>query len=229
MFPVYQQLYPAFIIVQTKMTPSGRHMFTKDEDTLLKYLVAQHGTNKWSLIASIIGNLTARQCRERYKNYLSPTINSDPWSPEEDLILAQKYMLLGPKWSLISTFFKGRTHVSIKNRFNLLAAKGKITRRDSLKNDSKSNSPLTAQNHLDDSNIKNDYSSQKVSEDDFYDYDEDDDDDAQAADKPAVNVTSKVNLNNDSELEKRIWFDEFDTATLELSVNSLFSPHDFTF
>ena len=104
-------------------TPSGRHMFTKEEDTYLKFLVSVFGTSQWEVVASMIGNRTARQCRERYKNYLSPSINNSPWTPEEDVVLLTKYSQLGPKWSQISTFFNGRTDVMVKNRYSTLTSK----------------------------------------------------------------------------------------------------------
>ena len=116
-------------------TPSGRHMFTKEEDTYLKFLVSVFGTSQWEVVASMIGNRTARQCRERYKNYLSPSINNSPWTPEEDVVLLTKYSQLGPKWSQISTFFNGRTDVMVKNRYSTLTSKN-ITQTNTAPNQS---------------------------------------------------------------------------------------------
>ena len=104
-------------------TQSGRHMFTKEEDTYLLYLVSVFGTNQWNVIASLIGSRNARQCRERYKHYLSPHINNSPWTSEEDFILLSKYEQLGPRWAKIASFFNGRTDVAVKNRYTALVAK----------------------------------------------------------------------------------------------------------
>jgi hypothetical protein len=64
-----------------------------------------------------LGNRTARQCRERYKNYLAPSIRIAPWTPEEDALLLQKYRELGPKWSQMTSFFGQRSAVSLKNHY----------------------------------------------------------------------------------------------------------------
>ena len=95
-------------------------MFTKEEDTYLLYLVSVFGTNQWNVIASLIGSRNARQCRERYKHYLSPHINNSPWTSEEDFILLSKYEQLGPRWAKIASFFNGRTDVAVKNRYTAL-------------------------------------------------------------------------------------------------------------
>ena len=59
----------------------------------------------------------ARQCKDRYTNYLSPQINLNPWSQEEDDLLIKKVNELGNKWVKISKFFIGRSDNSIKNRW----------------------------------------------------------------------------------------------------------------
>jgi hypothetical protein len=59
----------------------------------------------------------ARQCRERYKNYLSPNYRNTPWSPDEEHLLAQKVKELGQKWSAIAKFFEARSDVNVKNHW----------------------------------------------------------------------------------------------------------------
>ena len=117
-----QVFFPKINFPRNK-TQSGRHMFTKEEDTYLLYLVSVFGTNQWNVIASLIGSRNARQCRERYKHYLSPHINNSPWTSEEDFILLSKYEQLGPRWAKIASFFNGRTDVAVKNRYTALVAK----------------------------------------------------------------------------------------------------------
>ena len=118
-FPKMQVFLPKINFPRNK-TQSGRHMFTKEEDTYLLYLVSVFGTNQWNVIASLIGSRNARQCRERYKHYLSPHINNSPWTSEEDFILLSKYEQLGPRWAKIASFFNGRTDVAVKNRYTAL-------------------------------------------------------------------------------------------------------------
>jgi hypothetical protein len=62
----------------------------------------------------------ARQCKERWTNYLVPALNTAAWTCEEDFQLIQKYGELGPKWVQIATFFANRTDSMVKNRFNKL-------------------------------------------------------------------------------------------------------------
>ena len=94
-----------------------RKLFTSEEDAFLKYLVSQYGTHNFRKIASMMKNRTARQIRERYKNYLSPELVNGPWNYLEDQLLIQKYRELGQKWSLIVKFFPTRSEINIKNRW----------------------------------------------------------------------------------------------------------------
>lgn len=94
-----------------------RQMFTMDEDDRLCALVKEYGEKNWRTISKHMPNRTTRQCRERYRNYLSPTVKNGPWTPEEDLLLEQKYLEYGPKWATIAQFFRSRSDVNIKNRW----------------------------------------------------------------------------------------------------------------
>lgn len=92
--------------------------FTRQEDEQLINIVNQVGLHSWSEIATSFGNIkTARQYRERYMNYLSPSISKEPWSQDEDMLLLQLYNLYGSKWSLISQFMPGRSAPRIKNHY----------------------------------------------------------------------------------------------------------------
>jgi hypothetical protein len=53
-------------------------------------------------------------------NYLSPTLNTSPWTPEEDHLLMQKQSEYGCRWAQIAKFFPNRTDGMVKNRFNRL-------------------------------------------------------------------------------------------------------------
>lgn len=96
-----------------------RMKFSATEDTTLKKLVHESGDDvNWKFIAESMGKgRTARQCRERFRNYLSPKLRNGPWTPEEEALLEEKYMMFGPKWAKMSTFFKGRSDVNLKNHW----------------------------------------------------------------------------------------------------------------
>lgn len=97
-----------------------RHKFTPGEDEKLKRLVERYGENNWNEIAAGFGTRTARQCKERFKNYLSPNLTNEPFSEQEDRLLHEKHAEYGGKWSLIASFFKTRSEVSVKKRWHQL-------------------------------------------------------------------------------------------------------------
>jgi hypothetical protein len=111
-----------------KQAAPGRQMFSADEDQALRRLVSQFGDRDWIAIASQMPNRTTRQCRERYKSYLSPELTNQPWSDSEDDLLREKFREWGPKWATIAGFFKGRSDVALKNRWATLSARPDGTR-----------------------------------------------------------------------------------------------------
>ena len=61
-----------------------------------------------------------KQCRERWVNFLNPNIRRDPFTVEEDLIILEKRLNIGNKWSEIIKDMEGRTENNVKNRFNMM-------------------------------------------------------------------------------------------------------------
>ncbi|OHT14721.1 Myb-like DNA-binding domain containing protein [Tritrichomonas foetus] len=95
--------------------------FTNEEDQKLLHFVQEFGSKNWKEIANRMPGRSIRQCRERYKYFLSPeSSNRNSWSFEEDNLLIQKHQEIGPHWSKIVPYFTGRSDVSLKNRFHLL-------------------------------------------------------------------------------------------------------------
>jgi hypothetical protein len=94
-----------------------REKFLPEEDAQLKQLVLIYGTSSWDIVAAGIAGRNARQCRERWKHYLSSDTQSRPWTAEEDRQLYIRMEQIGPRWTILSSFFPGRTDIQIKSRW----------------------------------------------------------------------------------------------------------------
>lgn len=110
---------------QDKKSSIQKSNWSKREDEELIRLIREGGTKQWSNIAIELNqNLqvqrNGKQCRERWVNFLNPEIKRDPFSLEEDLLILQKRLDIGNKWSEIIKQMPGRTENNVKNRFNMM-------------------------------------------------------------------------------------------------------------
>lgn len=94
-----------------------RKLFSAEEDALLSRIMFEQTFTTWIAVAAQIPGRSARQCRDRWANYLSPENKNGPWSQEEDQLLAEKFRELGPQWTSIAKFFDGRSENNVKNRW----------------------------------------------------------------------------------------------------------------
>ena len=98
--------------------------FTREEDMKLKYLVEQSFMNlSWKDISIKMKTRTPRQCRERYKNYLSNKVTHNQWTEQEDQYILTKYEELGKVWNVIAKGLPGRTGNAVRNRWKYLTSK----------------------------------------------------------------------------------------------------------
>lgn len=139
-----------------------RNKFTPEEDQKLRELIQKHGVHSWNLVSSLMENRNQRQCRERWKHYLSCDMKeaTKPWTKEEDSILINKYNELGAKWTKIALELPGRTDLQVKIRY-LKNLKNKKNRHKFDSDETESNDEALPDNVPD---IKEDSKSEKTEE-----------------------------------------------------------------
>jgi hypothetical protein len=98
--------------------PARRQLFSPEEDLRLTRLVDQFGTNSWDQVAWFMPRRTVRQCRDRYKNYLSAgECAGGPWTPSDDEVIRAKFRDMAPKWVEIAHHLPGRCGNDAKHRW----------------------------------------------------------------------------------------------------------------
>jgi hypothetical protein len=105
-----------------KVRLHSKNKFSPEEDDRLTRIVEKYGESNWKAIAAELGSRNCRQCRERWKNYLDPSLTKEPWSSEEDELLLDLYKTHGSQWSRIAKSFPSRTDVNCKNRWVVLTS-----------------------------------------------------------------------------------------------------------
>jgi hypothetical protein len=104
--------------------------WSEEEDDLLISLVSR-GDKNWGLIARVLNSevhgktaiRNSKTCKERWNNYLDPSVNRGPWSKDEILLLLQGFLKYGNKWKSITRFLPHRLEGTIKNRVKALLRK----------------------------------------------------------------------------------------------------------
>ena len=94
-----------------------RGRWSSEEDQELLKLQQEYG-NDWATIARRMKARNWKQVRDRYLNYLDPSISNEGFSIEEDILIYDLYTKLGSQWKLYTPYLPGRTADKIKNRYN---------------------------------------------------------------------------------------------------------------
>jgi hypothetical protein len=99
---------------QDRTSSPFRWKFTDKEDAVLRQVVTTLGPTDWAAIAMYLPGRNARQCRERWKHYLSSTETDKPWTPQEERQLFDKVSEIGPKWTRVAASLGNRTDIEVK-------------------------------------------------------------------------------------------------------------------
>jgi myb proto-oncogene protein len=74
----------------------------------------------WAEIARSVKGRTARQCRERWMNHLSPAVKKGHWTAKEDQTIIEEQKIHGNRWAVIARALPGRMGNDVKIRFKTL-------------------------------------------------------------------------------------------------------------
>lgn len=110
--------------VRPELQHVKRGTWSEEEDDKLRNLVnahtSTHGGNLlgiWNGISRDMGfGRNPKQCRERWRHFLDPSLKIGGWTIEEDHKLMQMYDDQGRKWSSIAKDLPGRTAGRVKRR-----------------------------------------------------------------------------------------------------------------
>lgn len=83
---------------------------------MLLRLVSASECLQWGRIAMSMPSRNARQCRDRYNNYINPQLKSGNWTKEEDELLEELLTVHGQRWAAIARFFGDRSVNSLRYR-----------------------------------------------------------------------------------------------------------------
>lgn len=101
------------------MAPAQRRgPWVPEEDQELLQLVRTQGPNNWVRISQHMKFRSPKQCRERFHQNLKPSLNHDPITPEEGLLIERMVNEMGKRWAEIARRLGNRSDNAVKNWWN---------------------------------------------------------------------------------------------------------------
>jgi hypothetical protein len=91
--------------------------FQPTEDVRLLDIVNHLGPMNWMEVAKYLPGRNARQRRERWTNYINPSLVKSEWTEADDKLIVETYEEVGPKWLMITGLLPGRARNDVKNRY----------------------------------------------------------------------------------------------------------------
>jgi hypothetical protein len=134
--PDFPLTYVVFVAVQSLQPGLLRGSWQSHEDQII--LEMRSNGLKWAAIAEMLPGRIGEHVRERYVNFLDPTLKKGPWTTEEDAILFREQRRVGNKWTEIANFLHGRSENAVKNRWH----NAKMTQRRRLRRQATEHSRL---------------------------------------------------------------------------------------
>lgn len=105
------------------------------EDEILKAAVMKYGLNQWSRISSLLVRKSAKQCKERWYEWLDPKIKKTEWTHQEEQELLKYVEMLPCQWKTIGPLLNRTAYQCIEQFQKILDRKNTDQDKNSTEND----------------------------------------------------------------------------------------------
>jgi pre-mRNA-splicing factor CDC5/CEF1 len=128
--------------------PASHALWTNVEDSILQASISKYGLNQWSRVSSLLARKSAKQCKARWEEFLSPAAKKGDWSQAEDeqllhvstlcgdigevmLTIAQLAKIFSSSWRTIASIIGRSAHQCI-TRYDALLNQAEQKEHDEL-------------------------------------------------------------------------------------------------